>query len=665
MCKYNFVLTCFFLVSLAIVSSVWGRKEFSCSENEFMCNISQTCTHLRWKCDGEDDCTNGEDELNCPPTTCLPDHYQCRSGRCIPNSWICDGSKDCPDEDDEAPKRQCNGSSCRSDGFQCRNGDCIKKVYQCDREHDCDDKSDEIDCPDLVCLSTEFKCANNLTCIAQEMKCNGVKNCADNSDEKDCACNPVNQLTCPNGICIPLSFQCDGDEDCSNGTDEIGCPPAPSKPSCPQHKFQCSNGECIPEDWRCDGEVDCNDDSDELNCSLNCSSNQFTCTESGKCISKDFRCDDVKNCDDGSDEINCEPLTLCTAVSDSSFRCGTTSYCINESKVCNHLKDCPGGEDEAFNCDVNECKEVYGSCSQLCQNLKGNFKCSCVEGYFRELGVNHETCRATGSEPYLLFGAESTVHNLTISARHFGNVVVNLKAPSAIAYDLKDGYVYWSDALSENIQRAQLHRKELVETLVDEAVQCKGIAIDWIGRKIYWSDQFSGYIQVSDLNGGNSSKLFNCSPNIPRGIAVDPYAGYLFWTSYDGSHPKIERGSMDGDPFSRITLLDTNIEMPTAITVDTITKRLFYVETKMRRIETITYEGRGRKMLISNGLIHPLGLALFEDRLYYTDFSLNTIFVANKRTGKSVGILKDSLRRPTGLSIVHPLLQKQVLPNVA
>lgn len=112
-------------------------------------------------------------------------------------------------------------------------------------------------------------------------------------------------MTCPNGICIPLSFQCDGDEDCSNGTDEIGCPPASSKPSCPQHKFQCSNGECIPEDWKCDGEVDCNDDSDELNCSLNCSSNQFTCTESGKCISKDFRCDDVKNCDDGSDEINC------------------------------------------------------------------------------------------------------------------------------------------------------------------------------------------------------------------------------------------------------------------------------------------------------------------------------------------------------------------------
>lgn len=191
--------------------------------------------------------------------------------------------------------------------------------------------------------------------------------------------------------------------------------------------------------------------------------------------------------------ITIEPLTLCTAVSDSSFRCGTTSYCINKSKVCNHLKDCPGGEDEAFNCgkssevhcynhkislsdkiirchftlpdideckdhnghcshicsdlsigykcecrlgyklandskscegllysctvsytvlifamyieiifgiiqDVNECKEVYGSCSQLCQNLKGNFKCSCVDGYFRELSVNHETCRATGKD---------------------------------------------------------------------------------------------------------------------------------------------------------------------------------------------------------------------------------------------------------------------------
>jgi hypothetical protein len=43
--------------------------------------------------------------------------------------------------------------------------------------------------------------------------------------------------------------------------------------------------------------------------------------------------------------------------------------------------------------DLNECEEVYGSCSQTCVNFKGHFKCSCVQGYRKEEDV---TCRATG-----------------------------------------------------------------------------------------------------------------------------------------------------------------------------------------------------------------------------------------------------------------------------
>jgi hypothetical protein len=63
--------------------------------------------------------------------------------------------------------------------------------------------------------------------------------------------------------------------------------------------------------------------------------------------------------------------------------------------------------------------------------------------------------------------------------------------------------------------------------------------------------------------------------------------------------------------------------------------------------------------LIFKGLVHPLGLAVFEDRLYYTDYSLNTIFTVNKRTGQRLGELKNNLRSPTGVNVVHPLHQKQ------
>ena len=116
---------------------------------------------------------------------------------------------------------------------------------------------------------------------------------------------------------------------------------------------------------------------------------------------------------------------------------------------------------------------------------------------------------------------------------------------------------------------------------------------------------------------------------------------------------------MDGDSTSRLVILETNLAWPTALTIDTIIQRLYFADTKLQQLQTIKYDGSGREVLLSNGLVHPLGLAVFEDRLYYTDYSLNTIFTVNKRTGERLGQLKDNLKRPTGINAVHPLHQKQ------
>ena len=42
-----------------------GRKDFACSSDEFECTKTQTCTRLKWRCDGEEDCFDGEDEVDC------------------------------------------------------------------------------------------------------------------------------------------------------------------------------------------------------------------------------------------------------------------------------------------------------------------------------------------------------------------------------------------------------------------------------------------------------------------------------------------------------------------------------------------------------------------------------------------------------------------------
>jgi hypothetical protein len=68
--------------------------EFSCSSNHY-------CLPAAWKCDGENDCIDGSDEVNCSNNSCEPWQFQCANKRCIMKSWVCDRENDCHDGSDE------------------------------------------------------------------------------------------------------------------------------------------------------------------------------------------------------------------------------------------------------------------------------------------------------------------------------------------------------------------------------------------------------------------------------------------------------------------------------------------------------------------------------------------------------------------------------------
>ncbi|XP_068097693.1 basement membrane-specific heparan sulfate proteoglycan core protein isoform X5 [Hyperolius riggenbachi] len=131
------------------------------------------------------------------PRPCRRDEARCSNGQCIPRDYLCDGERDCKDGRDEL---DCGTPSpCEPNEFKCRNGRCALKLWRCDGDNDCGDNSDEINCPTKgpsdMCAPEQFVCVQSRTCIPASYQCDEEADCPDRSDEV--GCSPPQVITPP------------------------------------------------------------------------------------------------------------------------------------------------------------------------------------------------------------------------------------------------------------------------------------------------------------------------------------------------------------------------------------------------------------------------------------------------------------------------------------
>ncbi|PIO14858.1 hypothetical protein AB205_0015220, partial [Aquarana catesbeiana] len=330
------------------VKDAQGPGKKKCERNRFRCDNGK-CISESLKCNHMDDCGDNSDEKLCPkfsrPTEvsfqpCAPSQFQCLSRvtkayTCLPNSLKCDGNIDCLDLGDEIdcdvptcgqslkyfygafsspnyPDFYPPGSNCTwlidtgdrrkvilrftdfkldgtgygdyvkiYDGLEENSRKLLRVLTAFDshtpltvvsssgqiRVHFCADKVSAARGfnatyqVDGFCLPWEIPCGGNWGCYTEQQRCDGYWHCPNGRDELNCTMCQKDEFPCSrNGVCYPRSDRCNYQNHCPNGSDEKNCF------FCQPGNFHCKNNRCVFESWVCDSQDDCGDGSDEENC---------------------------------------------------------------------------------------------------------------------------------------------------------------------------------------------------------------------------------------------------------------------------------------------------------------------------------------------------------------------------------------------------------------
>ncbi|XP_046384175.1 sortilin-related receptor-like isoform X2 [Ischnura elegans] len=308
---------------------------------------------------------------------------------------------------------------------------------------------------------------------------------------------------------------------------------------------------------------------------------------------------------------------------------------------------------------------VPASChpGQMYNRTKGYVKIpgdGCEGGYEIRFLPDLLPCPFKENKEFILNAQSKKIVRIGLEDRKLQFLPVdNLKNAVAVEFDLRNNCVYWADINYHVIGRQCISDgKELPETLVAKDLDSvEGMALDWASNLLFFVDGARSTIEVIRIDtnrlGGMRRTILNSTVlRKPRGIAVHPMQGYVFWTDWSTDDASVSRANLDGSDVRKLFTVPL-VEWPNGITIDHIAERIYWVDARKDYIGSSDLDGKMFRKVISNDgrVSHPFAVAVFKDNLYWDDWDQNAIYMADKDLGIGITAIAENLTTLMDLKI--------------
>ena len=193
--------------------------------------------------------------------------------------------------------------------------------------------------------------------------------------------------------------------------------------------------------------------------------------------------------------------------------------------------------------------------------------------------------------------------------------------------------MYWVDAGTNTIHRANLDGSQVQDLLVTEGWDLHDLALDLDRGQMCWTDTgarvciaLAGVvcnpepkIQRANLDGSQVQDLITTGLSQPGGLTLDLDGGQMYWTDADvGTKGTIRRANLDGSQVQ--DLVSRGLEGPWYLTLDLAGGQMYWTDALTGKIQRANLNGSQVQDLVSRGLDLPGGIALDldEGKMYWT-----------------------------------------------